>query len=411
MLTADTVDGIGLGEGATVKHVLILVDGLADDAAGPDSTQASPLERASTPVLDGMASEGIVGRVKFVQSPPLSPSDAVLFALLGGDPSRDLPGRGGLEAYAAGQPSGGRGRVASGRLVSQVDGVLTDLTGGGISDAEAKLLLSRLNEAIGAPGFELLHLGGNQVLLLLGEELDTLPETMPPEWCLGRPYLAHLPRGPGGERLSAAVRASVEILERDEVNRVRLDLGENPANLLWIWGVADLPLPARWLELGNPKGALVSSDLWAAGMGLAFGLDPQGEGALVETDPSRLGLRATEALQAPFDLVVVHVSEPGRAGLAQDPRRKTACLERLDSEILRPLREHLPRHDSRLAVVSTWTVSSVTGSIQTGFNPFLLWGRDSEAGPVDREFTERVARESRLEVADGAMFREFFQAR
>jgi len=394
----------------TVKHVLILVDGLADDP-GPDSKQASPLEQASTPVLDALAREGMVGRVRFVQSPPLSPSDAALFALLGGDPSRDLPGRGGLEANAAGQPSGGRGRVASGRLVSQVDGVLTDLTGGGIRDAEAKLLLNRLNEAIGAPGFKLVHLGGNQVLLLLGEELDTLPETMPPEWCLGRPYSEHLPRGPGGERLSALVRASVEILEEHEVNRVRLDLGENPANLLWVWGVADLPLPARWLELGNPKGALVSSDLWAAGMALAFGLDPQGEGAPVESDPTRLGLRATEALRASFDLVVVHLSEPGRAGLAQDPRRKIACLERLDSEILRPLLEHLPRRDSRLAVVSTWTVSSVTGSIRTGFNPFVLWGRDAEAGPVDRAFTERVARESRLEVADGASFREFFHTR
>jgi 2,3-bisphosphoglycerate-independent phosphoglycerate mutase len=388
-----------------VKFVIVYVDGLADLPV-PALDHRTPLDVAVTPALDEMAEDGVVGRLDLLAAAEGIIPENPLFALLGGDVRRGVPGRGGLEAFATGLPAGGRGRVASARLVSQLDGRLTDLTGGNLRDAEARLLVESLNGSLGAPGFELVHLRGNRLLLLLGEDTGGLPVTTPPECCVGQALFEHLPRGPGGERLAALVRASAEVLDEDPVNRVRCDLGENPANLLWVSGVADLPLDSRWLAVQPRKGTMVTEELWPAGMAMAFGLDPQGEGDIVAEDTAAVGRLAVEALEV-YDLVIAHVGEPGLAALAQEPRRKVACIEELDRRVIAPIRERLAVNRGRLAVVSAWTGASGEGAIVPGFSPFLLWGLGAEGRRAGHRLTEHEARSAHVQVRDAAQFREF----
>ncbi|MBN2491797.1 MAG: hypothetical protein JXQ29_13200 [Planctomycetes bacterium] len=391
-----------------MKFVIVYVDGLADLPVACLGNR-TPLEAASTPALDALAAGGVCGRLDLLPSGERVAPEKPLFALLGGDLRRGVPGRGGLEAFATGVPAGGQGCVASGRLVSQLDGRLTDLGAGNLRDAEARLLVERLNAALGAPGLELVHLRRNEVLLLLGDATGERAETTAPECCAGRPILEHLPRGPGGERLAALVRASAEILEEDPVNRVRCDLGENPANLLWVSGVENLPLDARWLSVQPHKGAMVSEELWAVGMAMAFGFDPQGEGDVVAADTEAVGRLAVAAVDV-YDLVVAHVSDPGRAALAQDSRRKVASIEELDRRVVAPLHERVAADGGRLAVISAWTASSREGLVVPGCSPFVLWGRGAEGGRAGRRLTEDEVRNAHLEVRDPAQLREYLFA-
>ncbi len=395
------------GEGVSVvKFAVVLVEGL-DDLPVAELDGQTPLERAVTPGMDSLAAEGVVGRLNLLRRVAGTGTETALFSLLGGNPEKEIPGLGAFEAFATALPPGGRGRVAAARFVSRYYGQIIDLEGGSIRDQEARLLVEAMNEALGAPGFELVHITGNQCLLLLGEEGGELPLCTAPEFCVGKPLADHLPRGPGGHRLSALVQASEEILDANEVNQVRCDLKENPANLLWVWGVGDVPINNRFLEAKNRKGAMVTRDIWAAGMAMALGLDPVGQVRGVVVDLDALGREAALATEG-FEFVVAHCSGPARAGLQMDPREKVRRIEEVDRRVVVPLRDRLDREQDRLAVISGYRVSSMRGEVQAGNNPFVLWGKGAEGGLPGRIFTESESQSSRLEVASGGQFREFF---
>lgn len=389
-----------------MKFAVVIVEGL-DDLPVAELDGQTPLERAWTPGMDGLAAEGVVGRLNLLRQVAGAGTETALFSFLGGKPEMGIPGLGAFEAFAAGLPPGGRGRVAAARFVSRYNRWISDLEGGGLRDQEGKLLVKAMNEALGAPGFELVHLEGNQCLLLLGEEGGELPRCTAPEYCAGKPFADHLPRGPGGDRLSALVQASEEILDANEVNRVRCDLKENPANLLWVWGVGDVPIHNRHLEAKNRKGAMVTRDIWAAGMAMALGLDPVGQVRGVVESLTAVGREAALATKG-FDFVVAHCSGPARAGLQMDPREKVRRIEAIDRRVIVPLRDRLDRQHDRMAVISGYRVSSAGGEVQAGNNPFVLWGKGAEGGLPGRTFSESKILSSRLEVASGGQFREFF---
>jgi len=399
---------IEVGEGlAAVKYAIVFVEGLADFPV-EDLDNQTPLERAVTPAMDGLVADGVVGSVDLFRRVPQAGLEAALYSLLGGNFDQAIPGLGAFEAFAAGLPGGvERSRVAAARLVTQFNGRISDLDGGCLRDKEGELLLMALNEKLGGPGFELVHLCSNQALLLLGEESGALPQCTPPELCIGEPIVNHLPCGPGGDRLAALVLASMEILDADAVNRVRCDLKENPANLLWVWGVGDVPLGTHLLGTRNQKGAMVTQDLWASGMAMAFGLDPVGQKRGVVGDLEEVGQEAAAAVGT-FDFVIAHCRGPARAGLRFNSREKVGFIEEVDRLVVAPVRDRLEGEESRLAVISAFINSSVEGTILTGYNPFVLWGKGAEGGLPGRAFTEAESRNSRLEVSCGSQFREYF---
>ncbi|GAI70799.1 unnamed protein product, partial [marine sediment metagenome] len=45
----------------------------------------------------------------------------------------------------------------------------------------------------------------------------------------------NLPRGKNANFLVDLMQRSGKFLENHEINKVRIDLGENPANLIWLW--------------------------------------------------------------------------------------------------------------------------------------------------------------------------------
>src|SRR5687767_11708244 len=89
------------GKLAGVKYVVCIPDGCADEPV-PELDGRTPLEAAVTPVLDGLAARGEVGRAAVIP-PGMAPgSDVGNMSILGFDPAEHHTGRAPIEAAALG---------------------------------------------------------------------------------------------------------------------------------------------------------------------------------------------------------------------------------------------------------------------------------------------------------------------
>ena len=84
-----------------MKYIVIIGDGMSDwpiDTLGG----LTPLQKASTPNMDSLASEGIVGKVKTIPEGLPAGSDVANLSILGYDPAEYYSGRAPLEAASMG---------------------------------------------------------------------------------------------------------------------------------------------------------------------------------------------------------------------------------------------------------------------------------------------------------------------
>ena len=69
----------------------------------------------------------------------------------------------------------------------------------------------------------------------------------------------HLPKGNGSEILVDLMGRSREILSSHDINKVRVDLEENPANMIWLWGQGHRPNMPTFKERFNLTGAVITA--------------------------------------------------------------------------------------------------------------------------------------------------------
>lgn len=395
-----------------MKLAIVFIEGIAD-VPRDELGGATPLEHASTPHMDALAGSGVIGQANLYRPRGAAGVEAALYSVLGGDPDT-MPGRGVFDAFYSRLPRTHRGRVAAARLVTSFDGRITDLDGGALRDAEARALFEALNERFAEPALRLYALGGNHGVFHLGAAEGAVPHSTPPERVAGRPWATCLPTGAGADRLRGFIEASGEILADHPVNQVRSDLGEPPANLLWLWGVGDVPPPSVMVSVGGEKTALVSQVPWAVGLGMASGLDPQGDGDGIVGSLEALGDVAQSAFDR-FESVIAHCAGPRWAGYAGDALAKSAAIESIDRLVVGPIRRRLELEDDwRLAVVTAIHSDRAEGAARAAgdraeFSPFLVAGARIGA-ELGRPFTERSAAAARMAAADGAQLREFIFA-
>ena len=84
-----------------MKYVIVLADGMADLPIA-ELGGKTPMEFASTPCMDALASGGIVGLAKTVPVSMKPGSDVANLAVMGYDPSTCYSGRSPLEALSVG---------------------------------------------------------------------------------------------------------------------------------------------------------------------------------------------------------------------------------------------------------------------------------------------------------------------
>ncbi|HEY0007493.1 MAG TPA: cofactor-independent phosphoglycerate mutase [Tepidisphaeraceae bacterium] len=322
-----------------MKYAILIPDGAADEPIA-ELGGRTPLEAAHTPNLDQLAREGVIGTVRTVPEGFESGSDVATMSLLGYDPARYHTGRAPLEAASQKIRLSPTDWVFRCNLVTVIDGIMKDHSAGGISDADARIMMRDLSKAVQYPGLEF-HAGVSYRNLLVYRGEDTFDvKTKPPHEMLDEPVANYLPSGAGSTVLKSIMVQSQRMFDVYEINNRRVAAGENPATQVWLWGQGHPPSIETFLErFGVGNGAMITGVDLLRGLAVLLGwdiVDVPGMTSFHDTDYAGQGAATVEALDR-FDLVVSHVESPDEASHQGDLKTKLAAIEAIDRHVVGPV--------------------------------------------------------------------------
>ncbi|MFG0316032.1 MAG: 2,3-bisphosphoglycerate-independent phosphoglycerate mutase [Planctomycetota bacterium JB042] len=396
-----------------MRTAIVVLSGVADRPAAR-LKERTPLQVARTPGLDALARGGRVGAVRTSPDGSHAGSDVALLTLLGYDPRRFPLRRGPLEAAGAGIDVGPQDLALRGNLVTLHDERIADLTAGRISTEEAAALLHELAAEIHDDGVRLHPLHRYRFVMVIEGGRSLRLETAPPHAAFGKAVREVYPKGEDAARFERILDRSRKVLAEHEINRVRIDLGENPANFVWLWGEgAEEELPSFADRFGL-RGSCVAGAALAKGIARRAGFDvvdvPGASGDL-DSDLAAKGREAVARLES-HDLVFVHVQGANEASHLRDPMRKVEVIQEADREVIRPLVAALEGAEGgwRLLVASDHVTATESDELAAGLAPFLIAG--SEIDPIrGYPFDEEHAARSDLQIDEGASLMSFFLGR
>ncbi|MBU2265649.1 MAG: cofactor-independent phosphoglycerate mutase [Candidatus Omnitrophica bacterium] len=394
-----------------MKYVMIVPDGAADY---PLETLGgkTPLEVADIPYMDLLAKEGLLGRVKTVPRGFIPSSDVANLSLLGYDPNRYYSGRGPLEAANLGITLGKDDLAFRCNLITEGEGKLFDYSAGHISNKEAKLLIAEINKKLGTDKIEFFFGTSYRSLMVVRGVQDLNLEKLTyhaPHDIIGKNIAKYLPRGKNSELIVDLIKRSKDILQNHEINKVRIDLGESPANMIWLWGCGGAPTMPTFKELFGISGAVISAVDLIKGIGKIIGLrvvDVEGANGYYDTNYLGKARAALSALAA-HDFVFVHIEATDEAGHNQDLRMKIACLERIDKMVVGTIYEELKGQDFRILISPDHPTPLAKRTHTDEPVPFLVSGSGIEADSFSF-YSEVEAQNSSLYFDSGESLMKFF---
>lgn len=395
-----------------MKYALLVGDGMADYPL-EELRKRTPLEVARTPHMDFLAKGGIGGRVHTIP-PGMEPgSDVANLSILGVDPARYYTGRGPLEAISMGLEMGEHEIAFRCNLVTVADETMVDYSGGHISSEEGKILIALLNERLSGRGVRFYPGVSYRNLMLLPEELlegEGPLRCVPPHDITGKPIEPHLPTGRGSRLLREIMQVSQMILSQHQVNRVKIDLGENPANMVWLWGGGKKPVIAPFKTTRGVEGAVVSAVDLVKGMGRMLGLQVikvRGATGYYDTDYSAKARAALEALGR-VDFVLVHVEAADEAGHNGDRSEKVRAIENFDAKVVGPIVEALRTNGPfRIMVLPDHATPLSIRTHVADPVPFCIYG-DGITPDAMQSFTEKAASKGSLTIEEGWRLMDHF---
>jgi 2,3-bisphosphoglycerate-independent phosphoglycerate mutase len=393
-----------------MKSFILLPTGIADVAVEALEGQ-TPLEAAHTPNLDRLAAKARIGLVRQVPEGLRISSDVAVLSVLGYDPRKTDATRGGIEAAGMGVELAPDDLAFRMNFVSTFRGHLVDFNAGHIGGVEARLLIEALQAELGGDGRVSFHPGlGYRNLLVLHGGRKLAIETVPPQEVQGHALDDYLPYGPDAAPLLELLERSTAILAAHDVNRVRVDLGENPADRIWPWG-------AGWRTELEPFALRTGRDLCIVaavplvrGLGHMMGAETPlvpGATGYYDTDWTGKLKRALLALDE-HDVVLLHLAAANEACHETDVRLKVRVIEEIDRFVVGPLVAALEkRADVRLYLTTDHMTSTVQREGSTTHVPFALWGPEVSPTRAPGRFTEAAAAAGDLHVEEGHAMLEY----
>ncbi len=403
------------GEGVTVhnymKYLVIIPDGIADHALD-ELGGKTPLEVARVPNLDAFAKMGKIGTAKFVPDRLAPATHVAVFSLFGYDPRKYATGPGPLEAANLEiklEPNEIAFRMD---LVTESEGVLADAAAGHISTKEAKALIAFLNKKLSSEFARFFAGHENRHIAVIKDSrgFEALSAaTVAPQAVVGKKWDQNLPKGPGEDSIKKLMYDARLLLQDHEVNQVRVDLGENPANMIWLWGQGVAPKLPKFSEtFGGITGAVVSPDEVVKGFARLIGLTvaEMASGSASPTfDYEREAELVLELLKEK-DFVCVHVKTAANAALQGDVKQKTLSLEAIDHYFIGTAKSFYESHkDTRILIAPLLNTPAQARAHVRGSVPFILAGKNIMADEFER-FRESTAQLSSFRFQDGSQLIE-----
>jgi len=297
------------------------------------------MEAASIPNMDMIARKGIAGITRNVPKGMNPASDVANLSILGYDPAKYYCGRGPLEAANLGLELSENNVAFRFNTVTVEDGKMIDYSAGHISTKEASLLVEVLNAKLGGEKFRFYAGCSYRNLMMVtcssSKDADKLKNIAcyPPHDILDKAIAKYMPKN---KELIDIMEVSRELLEKHDVNKVRIDLGQNPANMIWLWGQGKKPDMPLFEDAFGKTGGIISAVDLLKGMGRILGLevvDVPGATGYYDTNYEGKADAAIEILKRK-DMVFVHVEAPDEAGHNGDMRAKITAIENFDKKIV-----------------------------------------------------------------------------
>ena len=391
-----------------MKYAIIIPDGAADYPLDVFDGK-SVIEAAETPNMDRISIEGKQGIVLTIP-PGMTPgSDVAMMSLLGYDPLVCYSGRAPLEAAAKNIRLGPNDWVFRCNLVTIADKRMADHSAGHISDKEAETLITELAEHIDArhirfyPGLSYRHLCVfNGILFKV--------KTTPPHDIIGEKISRHLPHGKNADVLITIMKQSEQLFADHDINKVRMDLGENPVSSVWLWGQGQKAVLERFSTRFGLKGAAITAVDLVKGIAKLIGFDlvtVKGATGYFNTNYKGKGAAAIKALKD-HDIVLVHIEAPDEAGHSGNAEQKKAAVELIDKHIVGPVHEALKQYnDYRILVMPDHPTPVETRAHSRDPVPFAMAGSTIQ-GILQKPFCEKNAYESGFRVENGCEMMEYF---
>jgi 2,3-bisphosphoglycerate-independent phosphoglycerate mutase len=396
-----------------MKYIVMLADGMSDYPL-EEVGGRTPLEAAKVPNMTFMAKNGKVGLASIIPKGMTPASDVANLAILGYDPKKYYSGRGPLEAANMGVDLGSGDVAFRCNLITEDKGVLTDYSAGHITSKEAELLIAEVGNKLGTddfkfyPGVSYRHLmviknGRN---FKIDDKVADLSKVsyMPPHDIVGHRIKNNLPKGKGAELLIELMNKSKKVLEHHDINKVRVDLKENPGNMIWLWGQGTKPDLPIFEEKFGVSGSIISAVDLVNGIGKTIGLEVikvPGVTGYYDTNYQGKADYAVDSLKNK-DFVFIHVEAADEAGHNKDIRAKITAIENFDKFIVGTiLKRFKEKEEARMIVLPDHATPISVGTHTTDPIPLVIYGAGVEPDSI-MVFSETSAKSSRLRFNSGS---------
>ena len=394
-----------------MKYVILLPDGVSD-APIQELGNKTPLEVAKHPTMDWVAKEGLTGWAHTIPDGFPPGSDVGCMSVFGYDPRAYHTGRAPLEAAAQGILLGKDEVAFRCNTLTVEHGVMADHSADHITTEESAQLIQTVSERLGGngvryyPGVSYRHL-----TVVKGPEFARTTCT-PPHDILGQPIDAHLPSGPGADRLRSMMEESVDLLAAHPVNVARAKQGKRPATMLWFWGQGTAVQFPSFQSVYGLRAACISAVDIVRGIGRLAGfeiLQVPGITGYFDTNYEGKAAYALNALEKGCDLVLVHVESTDEAGHMGDAKKKVQAIEDVDRRLLKPLLKGLRARGKPFAVLITpdHPTSTARRTHTAEPVPFALYATDGPKEAV-AAYNETAVKGSTRRFQEGFQLMSFF---
>lgn len=389
-----------------MKYLIIIPDGIGDqpnEAIGAKT----PLEVARVPNLSYFAKMGKIGTLRTIQD-KTEPSTHIAFAsLLGYEPKQYLSGPGPLEAANLEVKLEENEIAFQMNFITESQGILADPTAGHIATREAKALINFLNKKL-ASDFVRFFAGTRSRHIAVIKDargLKALSATCAdPETLVGKPIDQNLPKGPGEDLIKKLIYDAKSLLQDHEINQVRIDLGENPANMIWLYGQGGMPnLPKFSSRFQTINGACISTHEAVKGFSRLVGLtvvEFSSTHAFPDFDYEGQADAMLE-LAKEKDFVCMHVRACDEAAKAGDIKQKVLSLEAIDHHIIGAAKTfYEAEKDVRILIAPLLNTPTQLRVHTKESVPFIFAGKNVMRDEIEF-FNETTAQLSSLRFKEG----------
>lgn len=395
-----------------MKYIVLVGDGMADYPV-KELGERTPLEAARTPNMDFIAKNGRLGRVKTIPDKATPGSDVANIAIFGYDVKKYYTGRGPIEAVNLGVELKEGDVAFRCNLITASRDTIVDYSAGHIKSQEASILIKFIGEKIGTEKIKFYPGVGYRHLVLIKRGTDNHMESLkcaPPHDIVGESISKNFPKGDGAGVLIKLMEDSRKLLEKHEINLIRIDLKENPANMIWLWGQGEKPSMPHFKDKYGISGSVISAVDLIKGMGKIMGLDVidvPGATGYYDTDYEGKAKAALKCLKKQ-DFVFVHVEAPDEAGHNGDLREKITAIERFDQLVVGVILEAFKKsEDFRILVLPDHATPIQVKTHTSEPVLFGIYGKGVDAGGF-LSYCEKEAEKSTLYFENGHELMSYF---